>query len=46
MSNPNRKRNFPRIYIYKRLRPRNKNPQQKKERATETFINEIEHQTS
>ncbi len=33
------------IYIYKRLRPREKNPQQKKERATEIF-NEIEHQTS
>jgi hypothetical protein len=33
------------IYIYKRLRPRKKNPQQKKERAAEIFI-EIEHQTS
>jgi hypothetical protein len=26
------------IYIYKRLRPKKKNPQQKKERATETFF--------
>ncbi len=35
------------IYIYERLRPRKKNPQQKKERvARAIFFNEIEHQTS
>jgi hypothetical protein len=41
------------IYIYKRLRPIRKNPQQKKERAAtekrkscKNFLNEIKHQTS
>jgi hypothetical protein len=35
------------IYIYKRLRPRKKNPQQKKRKSRKSnFFNEIEHQTS
>jgi hypothetical protein len=34
------------IYIYKSLGPRKKNPQQKKERAAESFFNKIKHQTS
>jgi len=35
------------IYIYKRLRPNKKNPQQKKRKSRKSnFLHEIEHPTS
>ena len=38
---------FKSIYIYKRLRPNKKNPQQKKSKSRKNnFFNEIEHQAS